>query len=142
MIDKTDEFWASATADDIDEYLKAFSDNSGLDIKPIVCECGCDTFTIRCDQDESVIGAKCANCGKERLIADSAEYWEDAKPADLVCGLCKSRVYNARVGFRRRRSGSVKWVYIGVRCTQCKALGSPLDWKIDYEPTDEMERNI
>ncbi len=142
MIDKTDEFWASATADDIDEYLKAYSDNSALDVKPIICSCGGDTFTIKCDQDESVIGVKCESCGEEKLIADSADYWGDADPEDYECPLCKSRLYNVRVGFRRRRSGSVKWVYIGVRCTQCKALGSPLDWKIDYEPTDKMEKNI
>lgn len=142
MIDKTDEFWASATADDIDEYLKAYSDNSALDVKPIICGCGGDTFTIKCDQDESVIGVKCESCGTEKLIADSAEYWDDADPEDFECPLCQNRVYNTRVGFRRRKNGSVKWVYIGVRCTQCKALGSPLDWKIDYEPTDEMERNI
>ncbi len=142
MIDKTDEFWASATADDIDEYLKAYSDNSALDVKPIICSCGGETFTIKCDQDESVIGVKCECCGEEKLIADSADYWGDADPEDYECPLCKSRLYNVRVGFRRRRSGSVKWVYIGVRCTQCKALGSPLDWKIDYEPTDKMEKNI
>ena len=142
MIDKTDEFWASATADDIDEYLKAYSDNSALDVKPVICGCGSDTFTIKCDQDESVIGVRCEQCGAEKLIADSAEYWDDADPEDFECPICKNRVYNTRVGFRRRRNGSVKWVYIGVRCTQCKALGSPLDWKIDYEPTDEMERNI
>lgn len=142
MIDKTDEFWASATADDIDEYLKAYSDNSALDVKPIICSCGGVTFTIKCDQDESVIGVKCECCGEEKLIADSADYWDDADPEDYECPLCKSRLYNVRVGFRRRRSGSVKWVYIGVRCTQCKALGSPLDWKIDYEPTDKMEKNI
>lgn len=142
MIDKTDEFWASATADDIDEYLKAYSDNSALDVKPVLCGCGGDTFTVRYDEDESAVGVKCESCGAEKLLADSAEYWDDAEPEDLECPMCRSRLYNVRVGFRRRRSGSVKWVYIGVRCTQCKALGSPLDWKIDYEPTDEMEKNI
>lgn len=142
MIDKTDDFWASATADDIDEYLKAYSDRRTLDVKPIVCECGGDTFGIRLDVDENAVQVKCEKCGRERLIADSGEYWETANPSDLVCRICKNRVYNARVGFRRRRNGSVKWVYIGVRCTKCKALGSPLDWKIDYEPTDQMERNI
>ena len=45
-------------------------------------------------------------------------------------------------GFIRRDSGSVKWVYIGSRCANCGVLGSFLDWKIDYEPTDETENNI
>ena len=54
----------------------------------------------------------------------------------------KSKVYNVKVGFVRRENGSVKWVYIGNRCTACGTLGSYLDWKIDYEPTDEMEQNI
>lgn len=142
MIDKTGNFWTSELADDIDLYLKAYSDNNTLDVKPIVCGCGCDTFTIKCDQEESVIGVKCESCGTKKLLADSAEYWDDADPEDFECPICKNRVYNARIGFRRRKSGSVKWVYIGVRCTNCKTLGSPLDWKIDYEPTDEMEKNI
>lgn len=140
MIDKTGKFRTSDRAEDINEYLKAFADSSALDVKPIIC--GCDTFTIKCDRDEIAIGVKCESCGAEKPIADSVEYWDDADPEDLECPLCQSRVYNTRVGFRRRKNGSVRWVYIGVRCTQCKALGSPLDRKIDYEPTDEMERNI
>lgn len=142
MIDKTEEFWSSAVADDIDEYLKAFSDNPALDVKPVVCSCGGDTFTVRCDRDENVIEVKCESCGKAKLLADSADYWENAEPEELECPLCLNSVYNVRVGFRRRRNGSVRWVYIGSRCTRCRALNSPMDWKIDYEPTDEMERNI
>jgi len=43
---------------------------------------------------------------------------------------------------RRRANGQVRWVWLGSRCTCCHTLGSAFDWKIDYEPTDEMEKNI
>lgn len=41
-----------------------------------------------------------------------------------------------QIGFIRRENGNVKWVYVGNRCIECGTLGSCLDWKIDYEPTD------
>lgn len=67
----------------------------------------------------------------------------DAKPKLGKCSVCKTgKQYNVRVGFIRRDNGSVKWVYIGNRCMNCGTLGSYLDWKIDYEPTDAMEQNI
>ena len=84
------------------------------------------------------------------MIDKSKKYWTGDCAADIdewlrlrKCPVCKScKEYNLRVGFARRENGSVKWVYIGNRCTGCGTLGSYLDWKINYEPTDEMERNI
>ena len=53
-----------------------------------------------------------------------------------------SKEHNVKVGFVRRENGSVKWVYIGSRCANCGVLASYLDWKVSYEPTEEMEGNI
>ncbi|MCM1167986.1 MAG: hypothetical protein NC299_13790 [Lachnospiraceae bacterium] len=142
MIDKTDEFWASAVADDIDEYLKAYSDDPALDVKPIACGCGGDVFIIKYGANRTAVKIMCESCGDERFIADGAAHRGSGSYEELECPMCKSRLHNARVGFRRRRSGSVKWLYIGVRCTQCKALSSPLDWKVDREAAEETERNI
>ena len=84
-----------------------------------------------------------------------------SKPSDLLIGVAGFKLYdimwdlaffvkqrkiskehNVKVGFVRRENGSAKWVYIGSRCTNCGVLASYLDWKINYEPTDEMESNI
>ena len=144
MIDKSGKYWHGDCADDINEYLKEYSEDSTIDVKAIVCKsCGNDTFKLKVDYDEDAIQVKCPRCGYEKILLDCEEVWEDAEPRRCKCSVCKkSDEYNVRVGFMRRENGNVKWVYIGNRCTKCGVLGSYLDWKISYEPTDEMEKNI
>lgn len=144
MIDKSPKYWTGDTAEDISEYLRLYADNQELDIKPVICHsCGNGVFTLRVDADESVIQVKCTECGEKKILLDGEEFWEDASPRLRKCPVCKvGKSYNVRVGFTRRENGSVKWVYIGNRCTNCKTLGSYLDFKIDYEPTDKVEENI
>lgn len=80
---------------------------------------------------------------RKKILLNGEDYRAHARLRLRKCPVCKScREYNLRVGFARRENGSVKWVYIGNRCTGCGTLGSWLDWKVSYEPTDEMERNI
>lgn len=54
MIDKSGEYWKSETAEDIDEYLREYSDDPALDVKPIVCKCGSEELYLNCEQDEGV----------------------------------------------------------------------------------------
>ena len=126
MIDTSKKYWTGDCAADIDEWLRLYVPNEALDIKPVVCRaCGGGGFLLWLDRDEGVIQVEC-----------------NARLRLRKCPVCKScREYNLRVGFARRENGSVKWVYIGNRCTGCGTLGSWLDWKVSYEPTDEMERN-
>ena len=144
MIDTTKRYWTGDSADDINEYLRLYSEDDNIDVKPVLCHtCGNDAFELRVDQDEDAIQVKCAQCGTKKILLDCEEIWEEAKPKLGKCSVCKTgKQYNVRVGFIRRDNGSVKWVYIGNRCMNCGTLGSYLDWKIDYEPTDEMEKNI
>ena len=144
MIDKTRKYWTGDNADDISEWLRLYAGDGSLDIKPVLCHsCGHDSFELRVDRTESVIVVKCTKCGTKKILLDCEEFLEDAKPRLKKCSVCKAcKSFNVRAGFARRENGSVKWVYIGNRCTDCGTLGSYLDWKIDYEPTDEMEQNI
>lgn len=144
MIDKTKKYWTGDSAEDISEYLRLYSEDNSIDIKPVLCHpCGSDCFELRVDQTEDAIEVKCTKCGTKKILLDCNEVWEHAKPRLRKCSVCKTcKSFNVRVGFIRRENGSVKWVYIGNRCTGCGTLGSYLDWKIDYEPTDEMEQNI
>lgn len=144
MIDKSKKYWTGDSAEDIDEYLRLYSEDEGIDVKSVRCHsCGSDSFEIKVDQNEAVIQIKCTECGAEKTLLDCEEFLEDAKPKWKKCPVCKkSKAYNVKVGFTRRENGSAKWVYIGNRCTGCQTLGSYLDWPIDYEPTDEMEKNI
>lgn len=145
MIDTSrEEYWTGDSPEDIVEWLRLYSKDDNMDVKPVIChKCGNDAFELRVDQEEDAIQVKCTECGVKKILLDCDEIWEDARPRLRKCPVCKkSKSFNVRVGFSRRDNGSVRWVYIGNRCTGCEALGSYLDWKINYEPTDEMERNI
>lgn len=144
MIDTAPKYWTGDSAEDIDEYLRLYSEDNNIDVKPVVCTaCGKDVFELRVDRNEDAVQVKCIECGAKKILLDCEDVWEDAKPKLGKCSVCRtSKHYNVRVGFSRRENGSVKWVYIGNRCANCGTLGSYLDWKIDYEPTDAMEQNI
>ncbi len=144
MIDMSKKYWTGDSPEDISEWLRLYARDDVLDVKSVICHtCGGDSFELRVDQNEDAIQVKCTTCGTKKILLDCGDIWADAKPRLRKCSICKtSRSYNVRVGFVRRENGSVKWVYIGNRCTECGTLGSYLDWKIDYEPTDEMEQNI
>lgn len=140
MIDKTKKYWSGDCAADIDEYLRAYTELSDLDVKPVCCSCGSDTFTILVDQDEGAVLLKCTQCAEEKFLLDSEEYWPSCTPKAGICRLCKGAEYNVRVGFVRKENGNIEWIYVGNRCTECGALGSYVDWGIDYKPTDELEQ--
>ena len=144
MIDKSRKYWHGDCADDIDEYLREYTEIPDIDIKPVICHsCGSDALELHIDYDEEAIQVKCPKCGEKKILLDCQEIWENAKPKLRRCAVCKiSKKHNVRVGFVRRETGEVKWVYIGSRCTKCGVLASYLDWQINYGPTDEMERNI
>ena len=144
MIDRSKKYWTGDSAGDISEWLHLYAEENALDVKPVMCHaCGGDLFELRVDQNEGAIQVICTACGTKKILLDCGDIWADAKPKRKKCSVCKtSKSFNVKVGFVRRENGSVKWVYIGNRCTECGTLGSYLDWKIDYEPTDEMEQNI
>ena len=144
MIDTTKSYWTGDSAEDISEYLRLYSENENIDVNAVVCHsCGSDSFELKVDQNENAIQVKCAQCATKKILLDCEEVWDEANPKLRKCSIGKkSKAYNVRVGFVRRENGSVKWVYIGNRCTKCGTLGSYLDWKVNYEPTEEMEKNI
>jgi len=143
MIDKTKEFWTSDTANDIDEYLREYTEVADIDVKPIVCRiCNNDVFELKGDQDEGAVQVKCAACAHKKIILDCAEIWKEVSHRTIKCPICKNKMFNTRVGFIRRENGDAKWVYTGERCVSCETLMSSFDWKIDYGPTSEMESNI
>ena len=143
MIDTTQEYWTGSEPADIIEWLRAYTEEETLDVKPVLCSaCGCDELRMVGDQDEGALQVVCTACGAKKLLLDSAEYWKEVSHRTIKCPGCKCKDYNVHVGFSRRENNQVRWVYIGNRCTQCGLLGSAFDWKIDYEPTDDMEKNI
>ncbi|MCM1577737.1 MAG: hypothetical protein NC078_02910 [Ruminococcus sp.] len=136
---KTDPSGDSPLAD----WLKEYSEEDSIEVNPVICRnCGNAAFEMQVDEEEEGIGVVCTECGTQKVLLDCDEVWEDCEPVTVECSECGGKFFNVSVGFVRRDSGSVKWVYIGSRCTECGGLDSPLDWKISYEPTEEMEKNI
>jgi len=142
-IDKSKRYWRGSSAEDIIEYLDEYSENEIDKIVIVKCrQCGSEVFTFKADVDEGAIEVTCTACNKKRLLLDSEKYWEKSEPKDAKCSECKKTQCNVAVGFVHRRSGDVKWIYIGNRCAGCGVLGSYGDWGISYAPTDEMEENV
>ena len=143
MIDTTKEYWTGSEPSDIIEYLRAYSEDNALDVKPVQCRaCGCKELRMVGDRDEGALQVVCTSCDAKKLLLDSAEYWKEVSHRTLKCPICKNKEHDIFVGFSRRDNGHVKWVYIGHRCTHCHVLGSAFDWEINYEPTNDMEKNI
>lgn len=144
MIDTSGEWWVGENADDITEYLVKYSQDKNIDTKQVKCrKCGNDSLYVKLDYDENAIQVECPECKHHKIILDCEDVWEDSEPEIYYCPICRRKTtYNINVGFTRRENGSAKWVYIGNMCTACHTLGSFMDWKIDFEPTDKMENNI
>lgn len=141
MIDNTGEYWKGDDKSDIIKYLEAYSEGKITDTKEILCpECGGTEFLILLDEDEGALQVECINCHTKRLLLDSKDYWQECDPEISEC-ICNNQVLNLTIGFVRRKNRNIKWIYLGVRCIKCGTLGSLADWKINYEPTDELEKN-
>ena len=66
MIDKSGKYQAGESSEDINEYLREYSDNNEIDVKPVMCHnCGSDELNIRVDYDAEVIQLKCPICGSK-----------------------------------------------------------------------------
>ncbi len=101
------------------------------------CACGSDRFQLEVDAEEGCARRTCATCREPHLICDSAEYWDEATPKGVVCG-CGNRKFLVAVAFSHRKEGDVRWITVGHRCVACGVLGSTVDWKVDYGPTDHL----
>ena len=118
MIHKCRTYWIGDYAGDIDAYLREYSDEKNIEIKAVICQsCGQDRFFLRTDREE-------------------------CEPRTEQCPVCKNKQYQVRVGLLRRETHDVRHVFIGCRCTKCGTLDAPTDWRINYAPTDDMEKNI
>jgi hypothetical protein len=142
-IDRSGTYWRGSAAEDIDEYLRAYTAD-GHPVDRIVharCTCGGDEFTLRVDADAGGAQRQCARCKAKHLICDSDEAWEEAEPTSTRCP-CKGVAFQIAVGFSHREDGPVRWITVGHRCVRCGTLGSSVDWEIDYAPTEHLYARV
>ena len=138
-IDKSGKWWKGTEFRDIAEYLRDQTADGypADDIVQSVCVCGHTVFRLEGDQDEGCARRTCAACGTRAFICDSEVFWDEAEPAKLACP-CRGRLFEVGVAFSKREDGDVKWITVGHRCVKCGVLGSFVDWKIDYGPTEHL----
>jgi hypothetical protein len=139
-IDKSGRWWKGTEFADVAGFLIAYAaDGYPADqIVQSICSCRHARFQVEGDRDEGCARRICATCGTRAFIADSGEYWDDAEPVKLACQGCRGRIFELGVAFSKRENGDVRWITTGQRCVGCGVLGSFIDWKIDYSPTDHL----
>jgi hypothetical protein len=144
-IDKSGTYWVGSAAADLDEYLRALTAESYPADRVVHArchpECDHDRFGLMYDADQGCARRACARCRCTHEICDSDETWPDAEPETLKCS-CGGTEYEIAVAFSHREDGSVKWITVGARCAKCGVLGSPVDWKIEYAPTDHLYAQV
>ena len=138
-IDKRRTLWTGDSFEDLRAFLIEFTASShpAGPITQSVCTCGNRTFGLRLDDDEGCAVRHCTACATDRFIADSADVWDDAEPGDGQCP-CGAEVFELGIAFSLRDDGDIRWVSVGGRCVACGGLGTYVDWKIDYSPTDHL----
>jgi hypothetical protein len=138
-IDKSGRWWKGETAEDLTEYIRILTEDGYPASRFVVarCSCGKAHFRLLADPVQGCAKRVCVACGNEAFICDSEEYWDEATPKKLKCK-CKKDTFEIIVGFSLRDDGEIKWLTVGERCVSCGMLGSYLDWKIDYAPTEHL----
>jgi hypothetical protein len=139
-IDKTGRWWIGSEAEDIEEYLGAYSSEGyrSDEFRLARCKCGGPDFELWADDDEGVAKRVCSSCRAEHFICDSEEYWWESNPAQWACVECGSDKANVGVGFSLYEDGELRWLYVGVRCSSCGILGCFAGWKIAYAPSRRL----
>src|SRR5262245_23251146 len=143
-IDKSGQWWTGSEPDDIRAYLVAYEAEGHQVHETRLCQCGCGSmaFRLEADRDEGCARRTCAGCGARHFICDSAEYWDEAAPERWHC-TCGSDTCDLGVDFSLYESEGgappdVRWISVGSRCTQCGTLGSFVDWKVGYGPSNGL----
>lgn len=142
-IDKSGKWWKGQNADDLVDYVRLLTQQGYPATKFAIARCACSTdrFRLYADQDEGCAKRQCTSCGKDAFICDSEDASEDASLKKVSCK-CKKDVFDLVVGFSLRDTGEIKWITVGARCVFCGMLGSYIDWKIDYAPTDHLYSKV
>jgi hypothetical protein len=139
-IDTSGQWWRGSEPADLDDYIAEYSAQSYPVSRTVHAQCDKDgglVFSVRVDDEEGYVDRTCLSCGTTFAMLDSEDYKEDATPEAAACP-CGGETFNVAVGFALRDDGSIKWVYSGLRCVTDGTLGVYGDWKIDYEPSEQL----
>ncbi|MFC1849579.1 hypothetical protein ACFL27_05155 [candidate division CSSED10-310 bacterium] len=133
-IDTTGEWWKGSSLDDIEEYLKLLKPE-GYEVheyRRSKCQCGSLTFKLEFNSDEGSARRICVKCNFQHYLCDSQEYWDDDEYEELLCPDCHETECNIGAGYSLYDDdpSGIRWISIGVRCSNCGLLGSPVNCKV------------
>ncbi|SFJ44650.1 hypothetical protein SAMN02799624_04559 [Paenibacillus sp. UNC496MF] len=114
-------------------------------VNEVVCiRCNKNAFHLQRHKTEGVAKIKCTSCMNGFFLFDSGEHWYDVyekNPPKIKCKQCKNDEFKIFAGLQYREiGGEISWVYIGSKCTNCEKEEIEVDWKIDYSPTNDLEK--
>lgn len=106
-------------------------------VVPVVCVCGASEFNLGIDDDAGAAIRLCLACESEVVMLESDAVLDEADLYEATCN-CDHTIFRVAVGFAFSATAEVKWVSIGLECTNCQLAGVYLDWKIDYSPSRQL----
>lgn len=142
MIDTSGKWWTGSDPGDIAEYLRLLVEQEAghtpHKYRSVRCTCGAEVFGLRFDRNEAFSERRCVACDSTVLMLDSADSSEDARPKKWRCRGCKGTQCNLGVWFSMIDPNTVRWIYVGSRCTGCGLLGCYADWKVMHGPSMDL----
>ena len=141
-IDMSGRWWVGSEPRDARIYLIAYRAEGYPIHETRLCECPCGSieFELFADRDEGVAKRLCA-CGREHLICDSQDVWDEAQSEKWSCTECGYEKCNVAVAFslyepdKPGQERDVHWISVGNRCANCGTLGCFVDWKVGWGPS-------
>jgi len=124
---------------DLASYLREVTEETNPTRVVLESTCGCraTAFLLEADAAEGCARRVCQACGAEAFLGDSEEFWSQAEPEQVRCD-CDAEVFEIGVGYSFRADDEVSWLTVGSRCLACGLMTTPVDWKIDYAPTEHL----
>lgn len=124
---------------DLASYLRGVTEGSHPARIVLESTCGCRAtqFRVAADATEGCARRECVACAAPAFLADSEEFWAEAEPENVRCA-CEGEVFEVGVGFSFAADDEVNWITVGCRCLNCGLMTTPVDWKIDYAPTEHL----
>jgi hypothetical protein len=147
-IDDSGAWWVGSEAEDIEPYLRAYTESEGCYVVSAfrLVHCGCGSNRFRLERAGEIARRECVACGSKAFTCRVAEDWEEAVEEEgaesYTCVECRCEEANIGIGFARYDEApeldAIKWYYVGVRCVACGILGCFSDGKVGRGPAEEV----
>ena len=138
-IERREDIWRGTDFMDLAEFVRETTEEgySARVVLQSTCGCRSSVFRLAADPTEGCAQRTCTSCGEAAFLGDSDEYWAEAEPEVVLCD-CGSQEHEVAGGFSLRDGEEVRWITIGRRCASCGSMDVPVDWEIDYSPTEHL----